>query len=137
MKFNTLVLGITITIASSSSLLASNGAELFEQKCAVCHLMTRPADRSSMIAPPAKGLMFHMGEDVGSDKKILAHINDFVMNPTKEKAICPSVKRFGLMPSQKENITKEELHTVAKWMIENLKMTPAQYERRKQRGSQR
>ena len=137
-KLSKIFLGASLLLASSVTLFASqnsNGSELFAQKCGICHLMKRPADKSTMIAPPAMGLMFHMGEDVGSDNKILAHINDFVMNPTKEKAICKSVKRFGLMPSQKELITKKELDTVAKWMIQNLKMTPEQYERRKQRGS--
>ncbi len=131
----TLLLGGALSISFTSGLYANDGAQLFEQKCAVCHPMKRPADKSTMIAPPAMGLMYHMGEDIGSDEKILSHINDFVMNPTKEKAICPSVKRFGLMPSQKGSITKEELNIVAKWMIENLKMSPEQHERRKNRDN--
>jgi len=126
---------VTSLLASlSSSLLASNaGEELFMQKCAVCHVMQRPVDKSQMIAPPAKGIMYHMSEDIGSDEKILAHIKSFTINPTKEKAICRSVRRFGLMPSQRENITDEELDIVAQWMIANLKMTQAEYERRKGR----
>lgn len=124
-----LVLSLNTTLSATS-----NGEELFKQKCMICHTITRPADRSTMIAPPAKGVMFHLSEDIGSDEDILAHINSFTINPTKEKAICPSVRRFGLMPSQKGNITKEELNTVAKWMIQNLKMTPEQYERRKEKG---
>ena len=119
---------------AGSALFANGGEELFMNKCATCHVMERPADKSTMIAPPAKGIMFHMGEDIGSDEKILAHIKSFTMNPTKDKAICKSVRRFGLMPSQKENITEEELEIVAKWMIANLKMTPEQYENRKKKG---
>ena len=133
-----IVLGASLMLASSLTLFASensNGSELFAQKCGICHPMKRPADKSTMIAPPAMGLMFHMSEDIGSDDKILAHINNFVMNPTKEKAICPSVKRFGLMPSQKDVITKKELDIVAKWMIQNLKMTEKQYKRRKARDN--
>lgn len=129
-----LATGMIFSISSTLN-AASNGEELFKNKCMTCHTISRPADMSTMIAPPAKGLIFHMTQDIGSDEKILAHINSFTMNPTKEKAICPSVKRFGLMPSQKDNITKEELNTVGKWMIENLKMTDEQYERRKQRGN--
>lgn len=134
-SFSSLVLATGLVLSIGSTLQASsNGEELFTQKCAICHPMKRAADRSTMIAPPAKGLMFHMGEEIGSDEKIIKHIESFVVNPTKEKAICRSVRRFGLMPSQKDNITKDELKIVAKWMIENLKMTPQQYENRKNRG---
>lgn len=121
----------------TTGLLANNAQELFMNKCAICHVMERPVDKSQMSAPPAKGIMFHMSEDIGSDEKILAHIKSFTMNPTKEKAICRSVKRFGLMPSQKENITPQELEIVAKWMIENLKMTQEEYENRKGPGGGR
>ena len=129
MKKIILILSLMATILS-----ANNAEELFMNKCAICHVMERPADKSEMVAPPAKGIMFHMGEEIGSDEKILAHIKSFTMNPTKAKAICRSVRRFGLMPSQKENITQEELDIVAQWMIENLKMTPEEYKNRKQRG---
>ncbi len=130
-----LLLAVTLVTTFVSSLSAlDRGEELFMQKCAVCHVMQRPADKSQMIAPPAKGIMFHMSEEIGSDEKILAHIKSFTINPTKEKAICRSVRRFGLMPSQRENITDEELDIVAHWMIDNLKMTKQQYENRKRRG---
>ena len=125
---------ITLMLSLATALFANNAEELFMNKCAVCHIMQRPTDKSQMIAPPAKGIMFHMSEAIGSDEKILAHIKSFTLNPTKEKAICPSVRRFGLMPSQKENITEEELDIVAKWMIENLKMTPQEYKNKNSRG---
>ena len=85
---NPFVLTLALLFALNSNLLASSdGEELFKSKCMTCHTMTRPADKSTMIAPPAKGLMFHMSEDIGSDEKILAHIKSFTMNPTKDKAI--------------------------------------------------
>ena len=126
---------ITLTLLlAGSALFANNAEELFLNKCAVCHVMEIPQDRSQMIAPPAKGIMFHMTEEIGSDEDILAHIKSFTINPTKDKAICRSVRRFGLMPSQKENITQEELAIVAKWMIKNLKMTEQEYNNRRQKG---
>lgn len=124
---------LTLSLAVTT-LFANNAEELFMSKCAVCHVMERPTDNSQMIAPPAKGIMFHMSEDIGSDEKILAHIKSFTINPTKDKAICRSVRRFGLMPSQKENITEEELDIVAKWMVANLKMTEEEYKNGKQKG---
>ena len=129
------ILSISLLFSINSTLLAqSDGEKLFTQKCATCHSMTRPTDKSQMLAPPAKGIMFHMSETIGSDEKVLAHIQSFTMNPTKEKAICRSVRKFGLMPSQKNNITKEELKIVAHWMIDNLKITKEQYNKEKQKN---
>ena len=130
-----LAIGIVASLNTASFAL-DNGEELFMQKCAVCHVMQRPQSRADMVAPPAKGLMFHMTKDIGSDEKILAHIKSFTINPTKDKAICRSVRRFGLMPSQKDNITDAELDTVAHWMIENLKMTQEEYNNRTRMGGQ-
>ena len=127
------ILSISLLFSINSTLLAEeNGEELFTQKCASCHNMSKPTDKSQMIAPPARAIMFHMSEEIGGKNKALAHIQSFTMNPTKEKAICKSVRRFGLMPSQKDNITKEELKIVATWMVENLKTFKKQYEQSKQ-----
>lgn len=40
----------------------------------------------------------------------------------QKSVICVSVQRFGLMPSQKDSITVQELDAVAKWMVANLHM---------------
>ena len=103
------------------------GENLFIQKCAICHTLEIPKDRSKMVAPPARGIMFHMNEAFQNSKQVRNHILDFTINPTKEKAICRSVRRFGLMPSQKDLITKEELKIVAKWMINNLSMSKKEH----------
>lgn len=103
--------------ASEDSL---NGEELFKEKCTSCHTYYRPADISKLVAPPIVGLMRHMRADLNTNEAIIEHVKEFVHNPTKEKAVCPSVKRFGLMPSQKGVVTKEELSSIAKWMIEKF-----------------
>ena len=119
--YKNLLLVATLALTFNSTLSASDeGKELFMQKCAVCHPMQKPKDKSQMLAPPAMGLMFHLKDSFGSDEEILAHIKSFTVNPEKAKAICPSVRRFGLMPSQRENITDKELDAVAHWMIKNF-----------------
>jgi len=49
-------------------------------------------------------------------------IADYVLHPSKEKALCKpqKIKRFGLMPSQKGNVTKEELEKIAGWLYDNF-----------------
>lgn len=118
-----LVLLLSVFILSTAVYANENGKTLFMEKCSACHVMEIPQDRSTLAGPPARGIMFHMNEAFSNNTDIQKHIEDFVMNPTKEKAICRSIRRFGLMPSQKGVISSSELKIVSKWMIENLSMS--------------
>jgi mono/diheme cytochrome c family protein len=117
-----IILLIGLSAIFTNLFAQSLGKDVFLAKCASCHSIAKPDDISSMIAPPIKGVMYHLNEEYSYDKELIQeHIVDLVLNPTKEKAICKSVKRFGLMPSQKGNITNKELDIVAKWMTDELK----------------
>ena len=96
--------------------------ELFKNKCASCHITTHPTDMSKLIAPPLMGVMRHLKMTYPNKKDAVAFIKDYVVNPTKEKAVCMpmKIKRFGLMPSQKGNVTDEELELIANWMFDNF-----------------
>jgi len=104
-----------------------DGKQLFEKNCISCHALTMPTDKASMVAPLGKAVVFHLGEAFGTKEAMKKHINDFVLEPTAEKAICRSVRRFGLMPSLKGVVSKEELAKIADWMVENLSMTKAEH----------
>lgn len=115
-----LISALSVLLAFGINLSASNaGEELFKTKCASCHIMTMPQDKSTLIAPPLMGLMYHMKEHFQSKEEMMLHINSFVMKPTKEKAICRSVRRFGVMPSQEGLLSAEELNTIALWMTQS------------------
>lgn len=98
------------------------GKILFENKCAACHTATRPATieaMNSLIAPPMQGVMLHVKMAFEDDKKaVMAFIKDYTLNPSKEKALCmpQKIDRFGLMPSQKGNVTQEELDKIANYL---------------------
>ena len=105
------------------SLHAQDKAEaLFDAKCSSCHLKTKLQDMSSVIAPPIVGVMKHVNKRYRTKEKKINFINNYVMNPQKEKAVCKrkKLKRFGLMPSQKGNLTEAELHLISTWMVENF-----------------
>jgi cytochrome c551/c552 len=105
-------------VALFATLSCANEAQtLFEQKCVTCHTYTRPADTSTMVAPPIKGVMFHLRDAFKSNEELKAHIEMMVMQPDEAKAICPSVARFGLMPSQKEMLSAKELEQIAQWLV--------------------
>ncbi len=109
------------------------GKELFVKKCATCHNMKFPKNKADMVAPPAPGVMFHMRQRFNSDEEILAYMRNFVMNPSKKTSLKKETKRFGLMPSQKGNVTQSELNQITKWMVENIHMNKKQHEMREKK----
>jgi cytochrome c len=105
----------------TTAIKASKGEELFTKKCTACHSLGMPKDISTVVAPPLNGVMRHV-KMTHSDKSTgTAFIKDYVINPVQSKALCmpQKIKRFGLMPSQKGNVTPEELDIIANWMFEN------------------
>jgi cytochrome c len=101
--------------------LADGASSLFDAKCSMCHSKTRPTDMKSVIAPAISGVMRHVKMNYLSKDKAVEFMVDYVLNPSKDKAICmpQKIDRFGLMPSQKGNVTKEELESIASWLYDN------------------
>jgi len=112
-----------LVVASTMSLWAADSAEqLFDVKCGMCHLKTQPTDMKSLVAPPLMGVMRHVKMTYPNKAEALAFMRDYVLNPTKEKAVCmpQKIQRFGLMPSQKGNVTPQELEKITEWMYDNF-----------------
>jgi hypothetical protein len=104
------------------SLFASNGENLFMQKCSMCHVTTPPQDRNALVAPPIFGVMRHVKMSYPTKEKAMVFMNDYVMNPSKEKSICKpqKIEKFGLMPAQKGNVTPKELEIITSWIYDNF-----------------
>ncbi|NPA59304.1 MAG: cytochrome c [Epsilonproteobacteria bacterium] len=119
MKFTHLVL--TTSLLFSLSQASQTAQELFDAKCLMCHKKTKPTDMSSVIAPAIMGVMRHMKMSYPKKVDAVNFISDYVLDPQKSKAICmpKKIKRFGLMPSQKGNVTKEEVKIIASWLFDN------------------
>ena len=103
------------------------GKELFIEKCTKCHSTEFPkskADRKKMKAPPIMGVMFHVNDGIKAEnevekkQKVIDFIVDYAHNPSKDKSFCEAhaIERFGVMPSQKGNVTKEELKLIATYL---------------------
>lgn len=119
------LLALLLTLTSTSVLHASNdGANVFEKKCATCHLKQRPSvdQMDLMVAPPMMGVMFHVTEKHTTKKEAVGFITDYIFNPSKAKALCMShsIEKFGLMPSQKNNLTDKEAQMVAEYLFDNF-----------------
>lgn len=123
MKLKLLLLITTLmALFASTSYAEASGEALFKAKCASCHVNTRPNDTSTLLAPPTMGVVRHVKMNYPSKKEAVKFISDYVLNPSKEKAVCESnkIKRFGLMPSQKGQVTQKELESIASWMYDNF-----------------
>ncbi len=120
MKKQKILLGLSLVLGlqNLSASTVEEGAALFKAKCGACHITTRPTDISKLVAPPAMGITMHLKmahPERAAFKKFLV---DYVQNPSADKALCEqrTVKRFGIMPSQKGNVTPEELEKIADYL---------------------
>ena len=114
----------------------TSGEALFDVKCASCHTKMRPADISTLVAPPAMGVMRHVKMMYNTKEDAVKFITEYALDPQESKAVCMTdkIKRFGLMPSQKGNVSKEELTVIAGWMHENFG-NPGQGKRKCKNGN--
>jgi len=121
MKLKITVLTLGVALASPAN-AAQSAETLFDAKCAVCHSKTKPADMSKVIAPAVMGVMRHMKMTYPDKEAAVKFMVDYVLEPSKDKAVCmpQKIQRFGLMPSQKGNVTKEELTRITSWMYDNF-----------------
>lgn len=114
---------LVITSVSVTSMAQEKGSALFEEKCAVCHVKQRPSmeEMKNLIAPPIMGVMTHVKDAKATKTEAVTFIADYIFDPTPTKALCmkQSIERFGLMPSQKGALTKEEATTIAGYLYDN------------------
>lgn len=118
----------TSTYLAENIIEASEGETLFKAKCSACHISTKPEDMSKLIAPPIMGVMMHVKQGIkGKDeiekrKKSIDFIVDYVQDPSADKSLLEehALERFGVMPSQKGNVTEKELTTIANYIYDNF-----------------
>lgn len=117
---------LSITLIGCTAILngSDKGEMLFKSKCSHCHLETRPSfdKMDTMVAPPMMGVLFHVLEAKPTKPEAVAFIQDYILNPERSKSLCQahSIKRFGLMPSQKGNLTAHESLIVSEYVYERF-----------------
>ncbi len=129
MKQTILALAILIgfSACSKQETVHYDGKALLEKKCATCHnLAMPPKTYEDEKAPPMMAVAFHVKDfmkiTTPSDKKpkFIEFFQDFVLYPSAKKSFCDkeSLKLYGLMPSQKGEVTKEELGAIAEYVFD-------------------
>ena len=120
------------------SLMASeqkvDGEQVFEKKCASCHIKMITADETKKIfktlkAPPMVEVSKQLKQNIkivdDLDDEIhravvIAFIKDYVVYPHLDKSMCDAMAldKFDLMPSLKGKLSEEELTAVATWVYD-------------------
>ena len=116
-------------IKKESSSQPSEGELLFDNKCNVCHIKTKPTPKEikTLSAPPISCVARQIKKDF-SDKDIedaKTFILNYVFFPDITKAHCDTLrlKSFGAMPSLKGSVTEDELDLIADYILENYPLT--------------
>jgi cytochrome c len=104
-------------------LLHASEVDLVKSKCATCHMLEKPTPDMipTLKAPPMEAVMFHTKLVMKDKEKIKTFIADYVLNPSAEKSVCESnkVQQYGVMPSLKGQVSKEELSKISDYLIEH------------------
>jgi len=106
-----------------------DGEKLLEQKCSQCHNIKLPPESfEDEKAPPMMAVSFHIKDFIQTSNdseripKAIEFIKDYVINPSASKSFCDkkSLQTYGVMPSQKGNVTQDELQAIAEYMLNHF-----------------
>ncbi len=105
-----------------------NGKALAKDKCSICHNIDMPPKFSdNEKAPPFFTVTVHLKDWIKAPTKteakakFIEFVSSYPLNPSLDKAYCDktSLKKYGLMPSLKGKVKKDELIAIANFMYES------------------
>ncbi|QSZ41544.1 hypothetical protein GJV85_05295 [Sulfurimonas aquatica] len=127
------------TLLLGSTLFATDGYEVFKNKCQSCHaeMMTSEyalAHINTLVAPPMVEVSNRLKENIQTTDEeedvnrylFILFVKDYIINPNLDNSMCNSgaIEKFGTMPSLKGKINEDEKQAVAEWLYdryENVK----------------
>ena len=117
-----LILLISPSIAQENKLEKTK--TLIQKNCASCHTLGMPhhSTIASLPAPPMNAIIFHIKREMKSYEKQKEFIVNYSLEPKSELSVCDmtKVEKFGVMPSLKGKVSKENLNRIAKNLLENF-----------------
>jgi len=121
-----MIKSLMVLIFMSVGLFAQSGTQIFEAKCASCHMLNPPFDMSKkkdMKAPPMKMVSLRIKKMTADKDEFLAFVKDYIVNPSQEKGYCmpKAYKHFGTMPPIGKGMSKEEIEVVSNWLYDDFK----------------
>ena len=107
-------------VALIGVIFANSGQDIFKSKCVMCHTAKIVDSKANLIGPPADEVMLHVKEKFSDKNEAVKFMKDYIFNPDPKKALCASMDKFGLMPSQKNVISDKEAQEVLEYMFNNF-----------------
>ena len=98
-----------------------------ETSCKKCHNLDMPPIIPKVeLAPPMMAIVFHLKDFIKTinpsehKSKFSNFVSDYIINPSKEKAYCDekSIKKYGLMPSLKNELSNNEARQIASYIYD-------------------
>ncbi len=111
---------IVMILGVSTMMFAADGAALLKNNCASCHLLTTPTPDMipTMKAPAMEAVALHVKMVHKTKEAQKNFIVDYALNPDVSKSVCESnkVQKFGVMPSVKGKVSKQDLEYIAEYI---------------------
>lgn len=116
-----------------STLLATDGYEVYKQKCMQCHIeMINKSETikrfKTLKAPPMievanqlKNNIIIKDEDEDVHRQVvIAFIKEYIDKPDLQYTMCHpmAIEKFGVMPSLKGQLSDKEKQAVAEWIYD-------------------
>ncbi len=99
-----------------------DGLGVFSSKCQFCHTTdsSKKSNQNLLLGPSIEDVMFRVKERYPIREDAVKFIKDYILNPSIDKAICPSIDRYGLMPSMKSVISEKDANDVANMLFDTF-----------------
>jgi len=128
-KFYLCLIALSILVGCGDDKLKIklDGEELLDQKCSSCHnLDMPPKNYDNEVAPSMMAVTFHLKDFIKTNNpseleaKMSDFVQDYVINPSASKSFCDkeSLENYGVMPSQKGKVSKDELRAISHYMYD-------------------
>lgn len=144
---------LLLILLGLSSIYATNGENIFKEKCVACHasqgMMSmnekqqmrakmqnatqeeRFAMREQMMlntnmkAPAMPMVSKRLKMKLASREEFIAFVQDYIQNPSQEKGFCMPMAydKFGTMPPIGKSMSKDGRATIAAWLYDNYQET--------------
>ena len=114
-----MVLGVSSLYATT----AIDGADVYKQKCAMCHLQSGGMNEKGMRAPHMSMVSQRLKSQLKDREEFVAFVKEYIQNPSQAKGYCMPMafKRFGTMPPIGKSLSDVERQAVAEWLYDNFK----------------
>jgi Ca2+-binding EF-hand superfamily protein len=70
------------------------------------------------MGPPIDEVLYHVKERYPIKTDAVKFMADYIRHPNVEKALCPSMDKFGLMPSMAKRVSAEEARALAAMLFD-------------------